>query len=562
MVIWNNFLIGRDAVYCVSTLLLITCNRKDMNIKEIVKQDLKDFKGICVREGNIPLEELKKTNIAMAYLFNRQRAKQYIGKDVLVAGAGNERGKYFTAKIKDVLSVRELSETNKFEAGINLNESIFGSWISDNIDKDKAETAFLDKRMAIRFENPTDVKTFNTDWVSFSRPSFYYIDASQHDDETDSDLFRIKKLTISNFLNFSSFNEEFASGINVIIGKNNIGKTGLIKFLYANAKATEEYIGLKGTTGERNFKELLSNKVQQTFQSSERIGTIVCKTSDEGLNSVLTFDYGEEKDTKEIKFSLQKNTQTVIPNLSPFIIEEYEKNTPEFNATFIPSKEILSIADAIEVAVNEYIVGIDATYTDLIKYTRPLFKREDAYDEHFQEILNLFKSDILEGEIKYDSDTKKYYYYDNDSNRFDLTMTAEGIRQLGIIPILIKRMVIRQGTILFLDEPDNNINPFAIKKLVEVLLKLANAGVQIFLTTHDHLLSQLVSLHAEYRHAFEKKKEQIPEMKFFALYKDETGKTAVEKSETIAGIQNNSILDEFANLYDKEIEFYMRSKHK
>ncbi len=535
-----------------------------MNIIETIKKDFGGkFEGICVREGNIPLDVLKSTNVSMAYLFNKERAERYIGKQVLVAGGGNERGKYFTAKIKDVLSVRELWNTNKFEAGIDLHENIFGKWISDNIDKPETETPFLDKRMAIIFEDPTDIKEFNTNWVSFSRSSFYYINPSIQEQtiDTEKDLFRVKKLSMSNFLNFSNIDEEFVSGINIIIGKNNIGKTGLIKFLYANTKAIEEYNNLKGKPGERSFKELLSHKIQKTFQSSERIGAIVSKSSDAELKSVLTFDYGEEKDTKEIKFSFKKTTKTEIPNLSFFKTEEYE-NIPEFNATFIPSKEILSISDAIKVAMKEYEVGFDATYEDLLSDIEPPFRKEEDYDDILlKEVIYTIQSEILDGEIIYDKVDRKYYYKDNMGNRFDLTMTAEGVKQLGTIPTLIKTGKITQGTILFLDEPDNNLNPVAIKKLVEILIKLANAGVQIFLTTHNHLLSQLISLYGEYRNIFTKQNKQIPDMKFFALFKNDKGKTELETSNELIDITNNSILDEFVNLHDQEEEFYQQSQN-
>ncbi len=66
-----------------------------MNIKSIIEKDLPKFTGICVREGYIQLEEIKKNKVAMAYLFNKDRVKQYIGKEILLAASGKDRGKYF-----------------------------------------------------------------------------------------------------------------------------------------------------------------------------------------------------------------------------------------------------------------------------------------------------------------------------------------------------------------------------------------------------------------------------------------------------------------------------------
>jgi hypothetical protein len=82
---------------------------------------------------------------------------------------------------------------------------------------------------------------------------------------------------------------------------------------------------------------------------------------------------------------------------------------------------------------------------------------------------------------------------------------------------------------------------------------LAASGVQIFIATHDYLLSHKLSLVAEYG---------VPpavEMKFFALHRqgflDPVG---VEDAPTLARISNNAILDEYANLYEEEQSLYRR----
>jgi len=528
-----------------------------MNIKSIIEKDLPKFTGICVREGYIQLEEIKKNKVAMAYLFNKDRVKQYIGKEILLAASGKDRGKYFTAKIKNILSIKELKKQNKYESAINFHDKLFDNWINDRVEG-KIQDDVLDKRMAIIFENPTEIKKFSADWVSFSRPSFYYIQSSMNKIDYENDLFRIKNLKIENFLNIIPINEDFASGINVIIGKNNTGKTGLIKFLYANLKAYEEYRNLKGKSGERNFKELLSHKIQKTFQSSERIGTIVNKASNKELKSNITFDYGEEKEEKNIEFSFKKTTKTEISKIDYFDEIKEHENLPQFNGIFIPTKEILSIINVVRVAMRIYEVGFDATYEDLLLAIEPPFKKEDDYhDNALKEIIKTIQEKILEGEIVYDKKNSNYYYKDNNDNRFDLTMTAEGIKQLGIIPILIKTGNLTQGSILFLDEPDNNLNPDAVWILVDILVDLANLGVQIFITTHNHLLSQLISLHSEYKGTL---KKQIPEIKFFSLFKNENNKISIETGKELIDISNNEILNKYVELYDLEEAFYQSSQ--
>lgn len=63
-----------------------------------------------------------------------------------------------------------------------------------------------------------------------------------------------------------------------------------------------------------------------------------------------------------------------------------------------------------------------------------------------KDIITTIQEKILEGEIIYDKESRKYYYKDKRGSRYDLTMTAEGVKQLGTIPILIKTGKITEGT--------------------------------------------------------------------------------------------------------------------
>jgi hypothetical protein len=71
------------------------------------------------------------------------------------------------------------------------------------------------------------------------------------------------------------------------------------------------------------------------------------------------------------------------------------------------------------------------------------------------------------------------------------------------------------------------------------------------------LIHQL-SLAVEYRDVKEPEGIKIPDMKFFSLYKGEDG-TDIEAGATLADIQNNAILDEYAALYDLESLLFNKS---
>ena len=100
---------------------------------------------------------------------------------------------------------------------------------------------------------------------------------------------------------------------------------------------------------------------------------------------------------------------------------------------------------------------------------------------------------------------------------------------------------------MYWDEPESNLNPALIKVVANFIKLLAEQGVQVFIATHDYLLTHLLSLHAEYRQI-----EESPEMKFFCLSKNSESAVEIEEGETLIQINNNPILEEYAQYYDLE----------
>ena len=113
---------------------------------------------------------------------------------------------------------------------------------------------------------------------------------------------------------------------------------------------------------------------------------------------------------------------------------------------------------------------------------------------------------------------------------------------------LLRNGGITENSTLYWDEPESSLNPRLIKVLTDVLLILASQGVQIFLATHDYLLSRELSLAAEY---------QTPEsrvgIRFFCLSRETaTAPVTLHAGDTLADIPDEPILEEFAAHYDRQ----------
>ena len=124
-------------------------------------------------------------------------------------------------------------------------------------------------------------------------------------------------------------------------------------------------------------------------------------------------------------------------------------------------------------------------------------------------------------------------------------MLAEGIRKLGLLWVLLRNGALQDGSVLFWDEPEANLNPKLFGVVIDVLLKLQRMGVQVFFATHDYVILKELDL----------RQKNSDKVAFHALYKPEgTGEIACRTTNSFLDIDPNAIADTFDSLYDREVE--------
>jgi predicted ATPase len=96
-------------------------------------------------------------------------------------------------------------------------------------------------------------------------------------------------------------------------------------------------------------------------------------------------------------------------------------------------------------------------------------------------------TDLLEntlgGEFIFKDDSLSFK--DKSGRDISKNLVSFGMTNLGMIQALLKHNVITKGSFVFIDEPETNLHPDWQVKLMEVLLILAQAGVNIVITTHS-----------------------------------------------------------------------------
>ena len=147
------------------------------------------------------------------------------------------------------------------------------------------------------------------------------------------------------------------------------------------------------------------------------------------------------------------------------------------------------------------------------------------------------------------------FYIRLPEGELEAQLVAEGYRKIAALIYLMSNGSLTSDGILFWDEPVTNLNPQLMMPVIELLQGLALSGIQIFLATHDYLLSQELSLLAEYP-----SKKNVP-IKFFSLYHppDRKAGILVEEGNSLPLIEHNPILAEFAAHHDREVELFYNS---
>jgi energy-coupling factor transporter ATP-binding protein EcfA2 len=380
----------------------------------------------------------------------------------------------------------------------------------------------------------------------------------------------ITGVKIENFTAFENLEITLSPRVNVIIGSNGTGKTHLLKAIYGLALA-----GLPASAGS-SAKEVaadISRKLLRLFSPEEnRIGVLRAGGANEPSRLSLV-----GSDETRIEVSFGSRSQVVQIKL------DTGGTGHELQPVFIPTKEVLSLVRGMrhpdhDRATVEMI--FDDGYIDIAELlVRPGFEDEASSLDEDVRLSSVVRElvDLVGGRYRWTSEGAFRFepgryeekadparsksksaqaYQDSTVTRFvprgeqslSSGMTAEGYRKIGVLHRLLCNGSISPGAtgVLLWDEPEANLNPKLMKKLVQVLLELSRNGQQIVLATHDYVLLKWLDLLID--------KGKDDHVRFHALYRDPASqKLAVESADSYSLISKSAISDTFAELFDEDM---------
>lgn len=342
-----------------------------------------------------------------------------------------------------------------------------------------------------------------------------------------------ERIKIKDFGRHHDFHWKKHSQINIIIGENDTGKTQLLKLLYSTAKSLESYEKRKKTTRE-TWSELLAQKLTWVFQPDNfDIGRLV--TRGEGHKTAIEFRFQKEN----LHFNFGSSTTKIIKECASTVYL-----SEEFNALYLPPKEVVSAMDAIEATRRTLeIPGFDDTYIDLIdSLSLPTSRGKIA--KHLMTAMAHLEKATGGGKMKQEDGE---FIFTRGREKYGMRSVAEGIRKVSVLSHLIGNRTLKKGTILFIDEPETNLHPHAIVLFVEMLYQIAKSGVQIYLATHSEFLLK----------RFEQLTRENNDDGFVSLLSLTQGadrKVQYESCDLADGLPDNPIMEQTLELYTKDVE--------
>jgi AAA15 family ATPase/GTPase len=265
----------------------------------------------------------------------------------------------------------------------------------------------------------------------------------------------IREIEIKNYKLFKDFKAEGFGRVNLIGGKNNVGKTALMEAIYISTakKIFEIYQNFLTVKSHRYNLELVLKKSDPNSDLIKRIQeniNFIFKTN-HGQTSIYILD--DKYEIKLQKNSYKKNFQEIynLIQMQPF-----------GNAQYGTSQDFLS----------SYFT-IDGTLSVMIDELK-LNNRYDELNQYISSFFNIQKIDIINGilYIKKDNQFRPIYEY------------GHGVKNL--LNIIVALLFSQEKRYIFIDEIENGTHYTLFDELWKLILTLSKElNVQVFATTHS-----------------------------------------------------------------------------
>ena len=334
----------------------------------------------------------------------------------------------------------------------------------------------------------------------------------------------VTRIKLENFTAFEKLDIRLTPGINVLVGANGTGKTHLMKVAYAACDISKTRL---------DFAEKL---IRIYLPSGRAPGRLVRRQRTSSRGSVEVY-------RGSLKLRISFSNHATVPD-SATVVGAKEWASKPMESVDIPVKEMLSNAPGFRSLYSQREVHFEEVYADILDRAYRPALRGPADQGRKKLLTNLQK--LIDGKVTIKDEE---FFLRSKQGNLEFTLLAEGMRKLGLLWLLVQNGTLLNGSVLFWDEPETNLNPKLFGPLIEILLELQRSGVQVFLATHDYVILKEIDLRGRSQ----------DKIRFHSLYRDDdTGAIQNHSTGEYLKIHPNAIAETFADLYDREIKRSLR----
>lgn len=303
----------------------------------------------------------------------------------------------------------------------------------------------------------------------------------------------------------NTYNYQFTDNIN------------LLKKIVNESQITNKETYLEKINAIEDALEINSIEHRQFFEVSSSLINSEFRNKDLKLDKTNVQIYGKQEDS-EFLCKLDYNESKF-----GFIMDQGDLNSINIkNIIYLDSPSIFnskSINDTVILRNQPYHLRFLSRILSTPK------NNDDVYESLFNQKLDEFKDKItslLGGFIYYDDEKEEFFFKKGDED-YSMNDTASGVKQLGIIQMLLSNRKLTENSFLIMDEPEVNLHPEWQVKFAElIVLMIKELNISIFINSHSPQFIEAIEVYSA-------KYELSDETKFYLSKESESNKFDFEE---------------------------------
>lgn len=341
----------------------------------------------------------------------------------------------------------------------------------------------------------------------------------------------IKTATFQSFTTVPNGAWQFALGLNVIVGENGVGKSHVLKALYAMLKVqASRPEDMTKSVLERAYAEKLVRVMRP-----ESLGRLV-KRKQGRDRCEIRLAMKSAKASSSIGFATNAKSQVDVIQVP--------ETSLDLSPVYLPTRELITLCPWFLALYDNYHLEFEETWRDTVSLLGAPSVRGPR-EQRAAQLLQPLEA-AMGGKVSMDAKSGRFYLQVAGEGQMEMPLVAEGLRKFAMLARLISTGSLLDKGYMFWDEPETNLNPKLIRIVARSIVHLAAQGIQVFVATHSLFLLREFEIELQER---AQKQQPVP-ARFFGLNSTGEG-VALEQADELAGIGTLTALEESLSQSDR-----------